>query len=156
MISLEEYFKENFEIDRNKLITEEMPYKFIEELPKNVTEVVTVSFENYFKSILTNASQNFMDGSSENFITTSYTTINSTNNNKTKGNFLKFYIDLSDGYNGLYFIFFIFLTTLCNLAIFLCVKKCINCLVCFWFFFDNLKILKILYNRKKLVIVKQI
>ena len=99
-----------------------MPYKFIEELPKNVTEVVTVSFENYFKSILTNASQNFMDGSSENFITTSYTTINSTNNNKTKGNFLKFYIDLSDGYNGLYFIFFIFLTTLCNLAIFLCVK----------------------------------
>ena len=37
MISLEEYFKENFATERNILIIEEKPFKFIEEPSKDVT-----------------------------------------------------------------------------------------------------------------------
>ena len=92
---------------------------------------MTVSLEDYFKSTLTSTSQKFMEKTSENVIVTSFATNNGSINNKIKRDFLKFSIDLKDGYNILYLILFILLITLCNLVIFVCVKKCINCLVYF-------------------------
>ena len=118
MISLEEYFKENFAAEENALITVETTQKFIEEPSQNVTELMTVSLEDYFKSTLTSTSQKFMEKTSENVIVTSFATNNGSINNKIKRDFLKFSIDLKDGYNILYLILFILLITLCNLVIF--------------------------------------